>query len=90
MEKSSVDDYVYDPKQPYNAFNVPQWNSYKIHPNTGNWRKCLQQEVPGFPKVSSGFYDGKERPVIVYTWNTLKNFIYPHEVSIDVVICDRI
>ncbi len=79
--KMKGDEYIYDPDQPYQAFDIPEWLPERVHPRPNYWRKCVLEEFPGFPSVNSTMYD-TQRPVLIHTWHTLKKFMYIHKVSV--------
>lgn len=60
--------------------DVRLWSGSWFHPETSEkWRRCVKEQFTDFPSVSSY----TERPVIIYTWNTLSNFLYIHPPSVE-------
>jgi hypothetical protein len=62
----------------YHALLRERWSPARFHDNATRWRDCVSKAYPGYPALAE--YDEHTRPVFVWTWHTLENFLYIHPV----------
>ena len=53
-----------------------KWRPEKFHSDPNKWKQCVKKEHPDYPSIN----EYTERPVVVWTWHTLENFLYIHQV----------
>jgi hypothetical protein len=62
----------------YHSLLRERWNPTRFHDNATRWRDCVAKTHPDYPALSE--YE-HVRPVFIWTWHTLENFLYIHQAS---------
>ena len=70
----------------YHTLLRERWDPTRFHDNATRWQDCVAKTHPDYPAISE--YEHR-RPVFVWTWHTLENFLYIHQVRASLWWCHK-